>query len=515
MKPAPSRRDFIAAIALAAMPAGKAAAQEAAHAYSLDQLIGEAKALAGATYGPSSTDLPPALTALDFDAWRNLRFRPNIDLLGETRDYDLRLFHRGFLYRDPMTVFLLRQGNRVPIAYSPDLFDFGSLTPPEGLPLDFGFAGFRLHYPLNSAGAADETISFLGASYFRFLSRGQHYGLSARGLAINAGIPGEPEEFPAFRQAIIHAPQSDGRITLDCLLDSPSAAGAYRFVLQPGQPSVLEVEAHLFARRTILKLGIAPLTSMFLFGENGRRQPDEYRPELHDSDGLLMHTGTGEWLWRPLRNPQQPQLSSFQDENPKGFGLMQRDRTFEHYQDLDLNYHQRPGYWVTPIDSFGQGSVELVELPTTDETNDNIVASWRPRAPLPEGAELTLRYKVTSLDGTQTLNPGGYALNTFRTAARARGAANRRHHAFHCRFCRRHSQGCRSTGCRSRSFREQRLDPAALSCSQPGDWRFQGGHRCCRKAGRYGRSARILAPGHRCAHRNLDISMGRELTCGS
>jgi periplasmic glucans biosynthesis protein len=418
----PSRRDCLAALALIAAPIGRAAAQDPApHAYSLGQLIEEARALAAAPYAPPADSLPPALAALDFDDWRGIRFRSEAALMGAAHGYDLRLFHRGFIYRDAMTVSLLREGNRVPIPYAPNLFESDVFLPAD-LPLDFGFAGFRLHYPLNRSDQADETISFLGASYFRFLSRGQHYGISARGVAINPGVPGEPEEFPAFRHALIHPPLPDGRITIDCLLDGPSLSGAYRFVMSPGRPSTIVVEAHLFARKDVQRLGLAPLTSMYLFGENGRRQTTEYRPELHDSDGLLMHTGAGEWLWRPLRNPLSPQNSSFVDDNPRGFGLMQRDRIFEHYQDLDLNYHLRPSYWVEPIEPFGPGAVELAELPTEDETNDNIVASWRPRDPLQAGARLSLRYRLTSLDGTQSLNPGGYALNTFRTAPRAHGS---------------------------------------------------------------------------------------------
>ncbi len=424
----PSRRRVLAGLGLAASSGlwnGNGALADDVpkpQPYSFDILRAEAKALAGGPYVNLSDDLPRVLGRMDYDAWRDIRFRPDRAFLAESGTYRLQLFHRGFLYRAPVTINLLRDGFRMPIPYAPDLFDLGGNKFSEPFPLDLGFAGFRLHYPLNQANAGDELISFLGASYFRLLSRGQTYGISARGLAVNAGVPGEPEEFPAFRSFVIHPPDGE-RIMIDALMDSPSLAAAFRFQLAPGEPTIIEVEAEVFARNEIKRLGIAPLTSMFYYGENERRPTEDFRPELHDSDGLLMCSGSGEWLWRPLRNPASVLLSSFVDRDPKGFGLVQRDRSFSHYQDLDLAYHKRPSYWVEPLDAWGEGTVALSELPTGDETNDNVVAYWRPREPLPAGGNLSRRYRLIAQDGTTKLNPGGYAVNTFRTPPRAHGSA--------------------------------------------------------------------------------------------
>jgi glucans biosynthesis protein len=185
---------------------------------------------------------------------------------------------------------------------------------------------------------------------------------------------------------------------------------------------VLDVSVVLYPRRAISKLGISPLTSMFFVGENDRRFTGDYRPELHDSDGLLIHSGTGEWIWRPLRNPTRPEISAFMDKDMRGFGLVQRDRAFEHYQDLDLNYEQRPSYWVEPREGWGEGRVELVELPTSDESNDNIVASWVPNAPVEPGKPISLNYRIVSSLDLRRLSPNARVINTYQTQARALGS---------------------------------------------------------------------------------------------
>lgn len=389
-----------------------------------DDVVKRARDLITSPFDTNPPALPEPIARLDFDQWRDIRFRPERALLaGQGGPFRLQLFHPGFLYKRPMTVNVIREGVPAPIPYAGNLFDYGKLKIERPLPVGLGFAGFRLHAPLNDPRVHDELISFLGASYFRFLSRDQQYGLSARGLSVNVGAR-EGEEFPVFTQVWIEQPDADSdRATIYALMESESLTGAFQFLVFPGARTTVEVIANIFVRKPVARLGIAPLTSMFFMGENDRRYRDDYRPELHDSDGLLIHSGSGEWLWRPLRNPKEPENSVFLDNNVRGFGLMQRDRIFEHYQDLDLNYERRPGYWIEPHEGWGEGQVELVELPTGDETNDNIVAFWRPKAPVEPGQTLTFRYRMRSLTGTEGLNPGGMAINTFRTRPRALGSS--------------------------------------------------------------------------------------------
>lgn len=389
--------------------------------FMFDDVLRRARDLAKTPVTPAPP-LPDVLTRLDFDAWRDIRFRQDRAMLANGGGpFRLQLFHLGHLYKQPVTINIIRDGLAAPIPYAPNLFDYGRTKLEKPLPLNLGFAGFRIHYPLNDPRVFDEAVAFLGASYFRFLGRNQRYGLSARALTVNAGT--DTEEFPFFREFWIEmpAPGAD-HVTIYALLDSESVTGAYRFDLWPGVDSVLEVSCSLFPRRSGSKFGLAPLTSMFFVGENDHRVHSDYRPEMHDSDGLLLHSGSGEWLWRPLRNPATMEISTFLDRDIHGYGLLQRDRNFDHYQDLDLNYEMRPSYWIEPTGNWGEGRVELVELPTPDETNDNIVASWVPNEPPEAGKPINLAYRVTASLDLSRLSPNARAINTYQTQARALGS---------------------------------------------------------------------------------------------
>ncbi len=423
-----TRRQFAGALsAVGAHFALKGSAQAAnvvpTPRFGFENVVQRARDLALAPFDNAvPSRLPDPFDALDFDNWREIRFRRDHDVFAVADGgFRLETFHLGFLYRRPVTVNTIRDGIATPIPYSPALFDYGRLKVEKAPPVNTGFAGFRLHFPLNEPHVHDEVISFLGASYFRFLGRDQQYGLSARALCVDAGA--DHESFPFFREFWIETPEKgSNHATLYALLDGDAATGAFRFDLFAGQESALEVQSTLFSRRSGAKLGLAPLTSMYLTGENDRRMRDGFRTELHDSDGLLIHTGADEWLWRPVANPPRERISSFLDANNRGFGLLQRDRTFESYQDLDLAYENRPSYFVEPIGDWGEGRVELIELPTRDETNDNIVASWIP-AKLPEpGAPFVYAYRITAGLDMPRLAPNGVVVNTFEAPARALGS---------------------------------------------------------------------------------------------
>ncbi len=391
--------------------------------FDFEDVVRRARDLATAPFDAAVAPLPEALSKLDFDSWRDIRFRPEKAFLNANgSQFRLQLFHLGHLFKRPVTINTIRDGIPTPIPFTTSLFDYGRTKPDKPLPVNLGFAGFRLHYPLNSPKVFDETIAFLGASYFRFLGRGQRYGMSARALAIGAGAEGE--EFPFFREFWIDTPEPNAdRATIYALLDSPSTTGAYRFDVYPGVETAIEVSSTLFPRNAGVKFGLAPLTSMFFLGENDHRFNDDFRPELHDSDGLLIHSGTGEWIWRPLRNPLKPEISSFSDRDVKGFGLLQRDRDFEHYQDLDLSYELRPSYFVEPRDSWGEGHIDLVELPTAHETDDNIVAFFTPKDSPEPNKPFSYGYRLTASLNSSRLSPNGRVLNTYQTTAAALGAA--------------------------------------------------------------------------------------------
>ncbi len=387
--------------------------------FGFNDVVQRARQLSLAPFDGAYAKLPAPLDALDFDAWRDIRFKS--DKAIAIGPYRLHVFHLGHLYRRPVTINTIRDGIATPIPYSNQMFDYGRTKFEQRLPVNTGFAGFRLHFPVNDPRVFDEVCSFIGASYFRILGRGQSYGLSARALAVGAGT--DKEEFPFFREFWIE--QGDtrpDRVTIYGLLDGAAATGAYRFDLTPGLDTAMEVRATLFARRAGAKVGLAPLTSMYFVGNNDRRSNSDFRTELHDSDGLQIETSRGEWIWRPLRNPLSMKIAHFMDANPRGFGLMQRDREFSSYQDLELNYQSRPSYWVEPRGEWGEGVVELVELPTTDETNDNIVASFVPKDSPEPGKPFSYGYRLLSSLDLARLSPNGRTVNTFQTVARALGS---------------------------------------------------------------------------------------------
>ena len=287
-----------------------------------------------------------------------------------------------------MQINLVDSEGVLPLPFSTDMFEYGDNDFADKVAhATLNFSGFRIHAPMNTTKYRDEVIAFLGASYFRAVSAGLQYGLSARGLALDTGLP-SGEEFPYFREYWLVTPRpGDAAFTFFALLDSPSCAGAYKFVVTPGKRTVVDVDGVLFRRKDIAKVGLAPLTSMFFFGEPTNGMPGDYRPEVHDSDVLLMKTQEGEWLWRPIENPRRLTLTAFPMTHPAGFGLMQADTDFDHYQDLEARYELRPSVWIEPKGLWGQGRVELIEIPTDSEINDNIVSFWAPANPVSMDAE--------------------------------------------------------------------------------------------------------------------------------
>ncbi|MFP5404773.1 MAG: glucan biosynthesis protein [Gammaproteobacteria bacterium] len=353
-----------------------------------------ARELAQSPYKAPNDPLPPELKDLNYDAYRAVRFRPESALWREENlPFRVEFFHRGFLFTARVDIYVVNEGRAKAVPYSPSQFSFGN-TPPPKPDAALGFAGFRLHYRLNRPDYFDEVAVFLGASYFRAVAKGQVFGLSARGLSISTADP-KGEEFPSFRSFWIERPaQGAQSIVVHALLDSPSTTGAYRFTIRPGEATVTDIEVALYPRAEIAQPGLGTLTSMFLFDSQDRIGIDDFRLAVHDSGGIAIHTGNGERLWRPLANPRDLQVSGFADTNVRGFGLLQRERKFDDYEDLEAQYEKRPSAWVEPIGDWGEGQVQLYEIPTHNEHNDNIVAFWRPKEPLQPKREYLYTYRL-------------------------------------------------------------------------------------------------------------------------
>lgn len=383
---------FVAA-AGGVMPA-RAASDAVAPVFDYAWLKGEARRRAGMPYVTPDTALPAALAGLDYDRFQSIHFRSDHALWADAGlPFRVQFFHRGYTYREAVRIYEVVDGRAREIEYDPSAFDLaGARVDGAALPHHLGFAGFRLHFHTDFQ---RDIVAFLGASYFRAVGADtRQYGLSARGLAVDTGSE-RGEEFPRFTTFWLVRPRPGADLlTLYALLDSPSVTGAYRFDFKPGGTLTTDIDAALYPRKPIERIGVAPLTSMFLVGSADHRVSGDWRPQIHDSDGLAMHTGTGEWLWRPLSNPTGVHLYTFVDENPRGFGLLQRDRSFDHFQDDGVFYDRRPSVWVLPKSGWGRGGVQLLELPAPNETFDNIVAYWMPEGSPQPGQELLYSYRL-------------------------------------------------------------------------------------------------------------------------
>jgi glucans biosynthesis protein len=382
----------------AAPQSGAAAGNGPAKPFDYAWLKGQARFLADNPYLTSKDVMPASMGGLTYDQYQSLRFRTDHSLWGDAGlSFRLQFFHIGRGFAQAVHLYEVSDGQAREIVYDPSMFEFDKAGIDPGPMRDHaGFAGFRVQFVTDWKA---DVAAFLGAAYFRAVGGDtRQYGLSARALAVDTAYP-RPEEFPRFTSFWFERPaKGSGTLTMYALMDSPSIAGALRFFIAPGGTLTMDIDSALYPRKPIDRLGVAPLTSMFFYGKNDRRAVNDWRPEIHDSDGLSMWTGGGEWIWRPLINPAQNHLNSYLDENPRGFGLLQRDRNWDHYQDDGVYYDRRPSLWVEPKagshGGWGKGAVQLFEIPTADETSDNIVAFWNPAEKTKAGQELLFSYRL-------------------------------------------------------------------------------------------------------------------------
>ena len=406
----------------AALTATCAVPPSHAAGFGFEQVVARAQALARQPYQTPGT-IPRVLRELDYASYRQIRFKPQRALwrASDSR-FQVRLVSPGLYYTHTVKIDVVDAEGVHPVVYDKRDFDFPDPKLAQQIPADLGYAGFRLSYPLNGRSGRTGFLEFAGASYFRGIGRGNVFGLSARGIAVDTGLA-SGEQFPNFVHYWLVRPNPGASaMKFYALLDGKSLTGAYRFVVYPGQPTRLQVRAVLFARKDIQQLGVAPLTSMFYYGSNTARPAGEWRPQVHDSDGLLIHNGSGEWLWRPLLDPRQLRLDYFATDNVRGFGLLQRDTAFADYQDAAAHYERRPSAWVSPDGDWGKGHVVLVQIPSADETNDNIVAFWMPAAAVKAGDRLGFDYGI-ALGGPEVAGePMAHVAKTFVGRGSAEGS---------------------------------------------------------------------------------------------
>jgi len=366
-----------------------------ARPFTFEALKDEARRLVGEPYRKPVTPAPEITSQIDYEAWGHITYNTDHALYADTAEkFPIEFFHLGKFFQKAIHVHVVTNGQSREVLYDPSYFNMPSDSIARQIPAGAGFAGFRIQE--SKDGPLDwkknDWVAFLGASYFRAIGELRQYGLSARGVALDTWQSGSNEEFPDFTHIYV-GPETAGSVVLHALLEGPSIVGAYRFVMTRGKGVVMDIDCALYLRGAFTRFGLAPLTSMYWFSETVKTTGVDWRPEIHDSDGLAMWTGTGERLWRPLNNPGRVMASAFGDTNPKGFGLLQRDRTFDHYLD-GVFYDRRPSVWVEPKGDWGKGAIHLIEIPTDDEIHDNIVAMWVPDKPAKPGAVFELSYRL-------------------------------------------------------------------------------------------------------------------------
>jgi periplasmic glucans biosynthesis protein len=361
--------------------------------FGFEQVAETARKLATEPFKPPQP-VPDFLKQISYDEFRDIRFDTAQSLWKDSGNFQVQFIHPGLFYSHSVAINTIESQGVRKLAFSPKQFSYGKNKFADKIPPELGFAGFRIAYPLYKKNEYNHVIVFAGASYFRAVAKKQVFGLSARGLAIDTALP-TGEEFPMFREFWLERPTGQARaVKVLALLDSQSLTGAYEFVVRPGDRTTVDVKARLFERKRVKELGVAPLTSMFLYGEEKPRPNTDWRPEVHDSDGLMMASRSGEWIWRPLINPAKLQVSYFEFDDLRGFGLLQRDRSYSNYEDLETRHEMRPNAWITPSGTWPKGQIKLVEIPSQKETNDNIVAYWIPRSMPPVGQSLDIAYRI-------------------------------------------------------------------------------------------------------------------------
>ena len=369
----------------------------AAEDFSFDGLCAKARKMAASPHAESKLELADFWKNLTYDEHRLIRFKMDSGLwAAEKSPFSIDYFHPGWTTKKTVTLHEVIAGKSQPLKFDANLFLYEKLKVPAGTKPPPGYAGWRARTHLNKPDYMDEFLVFMGASYFRAIPKDAPYGLSARGLSINSGLPGVPEEFPDFSEFYLEKPAKDSKtLTVCALLTGESVTGAYQFTITPGSETVMDVVAEITLRRPVTQLGIAPFSSMFWFGEGTHPKPYDFRPEVHDSDGLLMELGSGNLHYRPLEHTKdQFRHCVFTLERPRSWSLVQRDRSFSSYQDTEAGYHNRPSVRVEPLEGFDLGKLHLIEMPTIDETNDNVILGWEPQPMLEIGRAARFHYRL-------------------------------------------------------------------------------------------------------------------------
>lgn len=401
-----SRRRFgtmaLGFASLAALPGrllaqGSSANFGPARPFSWDMLVARAQASARHPFVARQASRHAAPT---FDDAARLTYGAAQSLPGHIRLFPTRLETAPFA----VGINVVSAGQARPLINTQGLFGAAQNVDP---------AGFRVMH----ADGHGDWLAFLGASYFRAAGEKDQFGLSARGVAVDTGTMPGAEEFPEFTEFWIEdlgGPEGRQRLVIHALLEGPSLTGAYAIDTRQTEAGVVqEIKTTLFLRKDVARLGLAPMTSMFCFDEATRIDHRDWRPEVHDSDGLAIWMANGERIWRPLENPPEPRTNTFRADSVRAFGLVQRDQAFDHYQDDLAFYDRRPSLWVEPQGDWGAGAVVLYAFGTISENVDNIAAFWLSDRPAKAGQRQDFAYRLTWTSRDLAANANARCIKVF------------------------------------------------------------------------------------------------------
>ena len=368
--------------------------------FTYDLFKTQARDQANGPYIPPPRPAPDVLQKINYEEWGKIRFRDDYALFADGPGrFPVTFFHLGLFFQKAVSMHVVEGGMSRQIIYEQSYFEMPANSPARDCR--------RARASPACASRRRATARSIGArttgspsSAPPISARSASSGNTAFPRAALRSTSRSPIGRRNFPTSPISTSIRAGRrhVTLYALMEGPSIVGAFRFLMTRGQGRGDGHRGGAVHARAISRFGIAPLTSMYWFSETKKETAIDWRPEVHDSDGLAMWTGNGERLWRPLNNPPRIMVSAFLDNNPRGFGLLQRDRVFDHYLD-GVFYDRRPSLWVEPLpgpsgEGWGKGSIQLCEIPTDDEIHDNVVAMWVPAEPVPAGAELNLNYRL-------------------------------------------------------------------------------------------------------------------------
>ena len=137
-----NRRDFVLAAGSCTYVALTSPKSVFARSFDSGDLTELARKLAAKPFTPPEPVGEP-FASMGYDEYRDIRYRPELAYwLGEDRGFTLEFMHAGFIYKTPVEIHIIEDGEPREIQYGSHLFNFGPklhVSPIHDRPLFSGF----------------------------------------------------------------------------------------------------------------------------------------------------------------------------------------------------------------------------------------------------------------------------------------------------------------------------------------------------------------------------------------